>query len=193
MNSNNFSNFSGENWKYSNPIHEIIDDIFINNVKYLELITESGLQFPLTGWVLREYGIEDDIQLISLAISSISMIKCNVDRIAFIRHKRDVGLASREFMATWLEIFIPMQLTFVIGNVASWSDETTPPWFLFYVVLHRYQLPALLYFLTSTFVVKFKRINAFMKIMFAIPFMHFFIYLNLNGTSSLYWMILVSF
>ena len=121
------------------------------------------------------------------------MIKCNVDRIAFIRHKRDVGLASREFMATWVEIFVPMQLTFVIGNVASWSDETRAPWFLFSVIIERYQLPAILYFFISTFAMKFKRIPAFMTIIFAMPFLHFFIYLNLNGSSSRYFNILVSF
>ena len=156
------------------------------------MITESGLQFPLTGWVLREYGIEDNIQLISLAISSISMIKCNVDRIAFIRHKRDVGLASREFMATWVEIFVPMQLTFVIGNVWEWSDETEPAWSLFWTIVYRYQLPALLYILTSTFAVRFKRINAFTKLILATPFIHFFIFVNLHGSSLRYYKILVS-
>ena len=117
------------------------NDIFINNVKTNEVLSEATIQLALNGMVMSEFGISDKIQVISAMLSMFSIFKCLVDRYAFIRLGKDNGLFSFEFYKAIFDLF-PLLASLFMLELLAWSDDTVPPYVSFVLVfpLHTFWL-----------------------------------------------------
>ena len=74
--------------------------------------------------VIREFGVEDSIQLVSAALSMISIYKCLAERFSFIRNNENLGLYSKEFFEGLRDLAIPI-LGMVYVQMATWSGVFT--------------------------------------------------------------------
>ena len=103
----------------------LMNDIFLNNVKTHEALSESTIQLALNGLIMNEYEVKDRLQLYSAIISMISMFKCMVDRYSFIRNGQDLGMISFEFIKAVLYLTPPLASVFIF-ELISWSNNQFP-------------------------------------------------------------------
>ena len=86
----------GQEWKYTNPSDEQKDDLYINNFKMVDLVTETIFQSSLSIWVLKSYGYEV-VVLTSRCGSSIARACSKNWRLEF-------GSTRKWLENFWLEI-----------------------------------------------------------------------------------------
>ena len=172
-------------------MQEIVDDIFLSNVKFLELCTESNLQVCLNAWVLKEFGIEERIQLLSLIITTICQNKVEIERFTFIRYQRDMGLASFEFLVSWIEYFIPWQLSLTIILLHQCSDESSSPWTGFAAWMIVQISICLLPLLKRNYKI-LKPLTNLANFALALPQIHVILFASIFYFSFQYWRFLVS-
>lgn len=111
----------------------LMRDIYLSNVKTIETMSEATLQLALNGMVMKEfgieyeewYGIEYSIQVISAALSIISIYKCLADRFSFINNGKDLGPVSKDFLKGMVDLAIPI-LTYFLLMIVTWSAPRIP-------------------------------------------------------------------
>ena len=175
----------GQEWKYTNSSDEQMDDLYINNFKMVDLVTETIFQSSLSIWVLKSYGYEDRIQLISLSFSYISQYKSYVDRFAFTRYH---NATLCQILGTWTEwlFLILTDLVIILEHV---SNESTPPWqqlAIFAALCGTSALMTILKFLFPN-----KIFESITNWFFQIPISYTMIFPGLFGYSIFYWRLLV--
>ena len=106
-----------------------MDDIWLHNVKLVEVFSESFPQLTLNLWVIKIYGISDPIQLVSALLAFIGAFKINADRYCLVRNSEDFGIASWSFVKSFLDLSIPFSTGF-IAYLVSLSEDCMPAWFL---------------------------------------------------------------
>ena len=164
-----------------------MDNHYISNLKFINPATETGFQYFLNAWVLKSYGVEDPIQLISLGLSYTCLWKALVDRVVFKRYRNPT---TCQILGAWTEILI-IFLSSVVMTLAGFADESTPPWISF-VSFIVFDGGHFLIFLLGVLLPK----TIFMKIsnwQGQIPFHYMYIYLDLYSFSSCYWSFMVIF
>ena len=112
----------------------LMDDIWLHNVKMLEVNSESTPQMALNLWVIKIYGISDPIQLLSALLALIGVFKIQVDRYCFIRNGEDFGIASWTYVKSFLDLIMPF-LTSFIGYLIGLSEDCIPAWLLLVAAL----------------------------------------------------------
>ena len=106
-----------------------MDDIWLHNVKVVEIFSESFPQFALNIWVIKVYGVSDLIQLLSALLALIGLLKIQVDRLCLIRDGEEFGMASWSYVKSFLDLSIPW-LTGFIFNLIGLSEDCMPAWLL---------------------------------------------------------------
>ena len=175
----------GQEWKYTNSSDEQMDDLYINNFKMVDLVTETIFQSSLSIWVLKSYGYEDKIQLISLGFSYISQYKSYVDRFAFTRYH---NATLCQIFGTWTE-WLFLILTDLVITFFEVSDESTPPWqqlAIFAALCGTSGLMTILKFLFPN-----KIFESITNWFFKIPVSYTMIFPGLFGYAKFYWRLLV--
>ena len=107
----------------------LMDDIWLHNVKITEVLSESLPQFSLNLWVIKIYGISDPIQVMSAILAYLGVAKIQVDRFCFIRNDEDVGMASWNYVKSFLDLIIPYSTGFICQLIAL-SEDCLPAWTL---------------------------------------------------------------
>ena len=107
----------------------IMDDIWLHNVKIMEIFSESFPQLALNLWVMKIYGISDPIQLVSATLAYFGGFKIQVDRLCLIRNSEDFGMASWSYVKSFLDFIIPWSTGFICYLIAL-SEDCMPAWVL---------------------------------------------------------------
>ena len=107
----------------------LMDDIWLHNVKLMEVSSESYPQMALNLWVIKIYGVSDPIQLVSAILAFLGLVKIQVDRLCFIRNNEDFGMASWTYAKSFLDWIIPFSTAF-IEHLMSLSADCIPSWIL---------------------------------------------------------------
>ena len=107
----------------------LMDDIWLHNVKLVEVQSESSPQMALNLWVIKIYGISDPIQLLSAVLAYFGVIKIQVDRLCFIRNSENIGMASWSYVKTFLDLIIPFSNGFIC-YLCALSEDCFPAWLL---------------------------------------------------------------
>ena len=124
-----------------------MDDIWLHNLKLVEVLSESYAQMALNLWVIKTYGMSDPIQLLSFLLAYFGLIKIHADRYCFIRNGEDFGMASWSYINSFLDLIIPY-LTGFIRCLIGLSEDCIPAWLLLGVSL---QIHPILSWIVSTF------------------------------------------
>ena len=103
-----------------------MNDIYLSNVKILETMSESTFQLALNGMVMKEFGVEDPIQVISGLFSMISIYKALAAQFCFIRNGDNKSMLSWDFAKALTDLAIPILALFTL-ILASWSEEYIEP------------------------------------------------------------------
>ena len=151
----------------------------------VDLVTETIFQSSLSIWVLKSYGYEDRIQLISLSFSYISQYKSYVDRFAFTRYH---NATLCQIFGTWTE-WLFLILTDLVITFFEVSDESTPPWqqlAIFAALCGTSGLMTILKFLFPN-----KIFESITNWFFKIPVSYTMIFPGLFGYAKFYWRLLV--
>ena len=107
----------------------LMDDIWLHEVKSMEVLSESYPQMALNLWVIKIYGVSDPIQLVSAVLAWVGLIKIVADRYCFIRNGQDIGMASWGFVQSFLDLIGPL-LSGFFGYLISLSEDCMPAWVL---------------------------------------------------------------
>ena len=106
-----------------------MDDIWLHNVKLVEVDSESFPQLALNLWVLKVYGVSDPIQLLSAILAFLGFFKISVDRLCFIRNGLDTGIASWNYIKSFLDLIIPFSTAFIF-YLCLLSEDCITAWLL---------------------------------------------------------------
>ena len=149
------------------------------------MVTETYHQVNLSLWVLKAYGIEEKIQLISLGLSWICQYKAIIDRIAFTRYQNPT---TCQILGTWIEwlVLILLQAGLTMDIAA---DESKPPWFPLVAVIVLQVSIALTYLFR--FLLPKKTFKSITNIIAQIPFCYTYIFLGLFFYPMFYWDLMV--
>ena len=113
------------------PIEDITTkhDIFVHTVKTIEVVSESLPQLAMNLWIIKNYGITDNIQIMSGVLSIITFFKSLADKMSFIIHGKDVGILSMTFLKCWADLLIAF-ISVCTLSLHILSDDNIPPWLI---------------------------------------------------------------
>ena len=149
------------------------------------MVTETYHQVNLSLWVLKAYGIEEKIQLISLGLSWICQYKAIIDRIAFTRYQNPT---TCQILGTWIEwLVLILSQAGLTMDIAA--DESKPPWFPLVAVIVLQVSIALTYLFR--FLLPKKTFKSITNIIAQIPFCYTYIFLGLFFYPMFYWDLMV--
>ena len=104
-------------------VEELINDIYLSNVKTFESLSESTLQLGFNGYVMKEFGVKDPlVQFGSASLSMLSIFRSMAARYAFIQYNKDPGF-SRNFFKALAILFFPTSTLFIF-QLLSWTDKS---------------------------------------------------------------------
>ena len=95
---------------------DLLEDVYLHNVKFYEGWTESLLQSVLNVSAIADLGIESPVQYVSFALSMATLTKCLADRISYLKHDQEPKPFSVIFLIDLLEAII-MFLLCILGQV----------------------------------------------------------------------------
>ena len=126
-----------------------------------------------------------------MIMTNICFNKVEIERFAFIRNQRDLGLASLAFLVSWMEYFVPWQLSQLLNSIYYCSDESQPPWFLFAGWMILQVLICLIPLLNAKCKIP-KFLSKLGKFVLKLPMIHMMLLTSVFNISFQYWQLLVS-
>ena len=107
--------------------NEAVENVYLQNIKTYEALTESAFQLDITFWMMIMYGIEDIFILYSAIISFFTLSKCLADRLASVRSNKEVEILSWDFAKAFFDTIIVFLLCIVGLMFLTISGEGPVP------------------------------------------------------------------
>ena len=164
-----------------------MDDHYISILKISYLVGETGFQYFLSIWVLKSYGVESNVQVISLGLSWLSFFKAMVDRIVFTRY---LAPTTCQILGTWTE-WLVIFMSSTVEVFAGFADESIPPWIP--IVMAIVCFGSLGSFFLLGAILPNKIFGNIANLIYQIPYHYLQLYLTFLGYSSIYWGFMVVF
>ena len=106
---------------------DLLEDVYLHNVKFYEGWTESLLQSVLNVSAIADLGIESPVQYVSFALSMATLTKCLADRISYLKHDQEPKPFSITFLIDFLEVIVMFSLCFLgIVFLILTNNDTIP-------------------------------------------------------------------
>ena len=114
---------------------DLLEDLYLQNVKFYEGWTESQSQITSTAGAMSDLGIESSMQYFSLALSLTTLTKCLAERVSYLKHNQEPKLFSIDFLIDLLEVIVIFGLCFLAFVFLILTNSATTPIWLSFIML----------------------------------------------------------